>query len=181
MKLLETMFSITPEALDAVDVCRAAHELAVPVVDPKVLRIAHVNQSVVAAPAVRVDDRFGSHTTATNGLKRGFLAVWDDLRVDAPVTLEEAEDDGLATGSATSLATHSTSADSRDSSTSTSPDESGESRSHSWASRFLILRKIMVTVLRVKPLKCSASVAVKSSAERRKSWRNFLAEIRERR
>ena len=52
MKLLETMFSITPEALDAVDVVRASDELALPVVDSEVLRVAHVNQAVVAAPAI---------------------------------------------------------------------------------------------------------------------------------
>jgi hypothetical protein len=68
MKLPEPMFSITPEALDAVDVMRAADELAPPVVDSEVLRLAHVNQAVVAAPSVRVNDRFGSDAAADNGL-----------------------------------------------------------------------------------------------------------------
>jgi hypothetical protein len=51
------------------------------------------------------------YATANNGLQRGFLAVRHNPGVDAAVTLEDAEDNGLATGSTTALASHSTSAE----------------------------------------------------------------------
>ncbi len=43
MELLKPMFSITPEALDAVDMMRATHELVAPVIDSEVLGIADIN------------------------------------------------------------------------------------------------------------------------------------------
>ncbi len=95
-----------PEAPYPVDVTRAAHELALPVVDSEVLRISDIDQAVIAAPAVGVDDRFGSHAIADNGLESGFLAVGDDLRINAAVTLGDAEDDGLTRRPAASLAAH---------------------------------------------------------------------------
>ena len=59
VKLLETMFSITPEALNAVDMMRAAHKFALPVINSKVFGVAHICQAVVTAPSLRVDHRFG--------------------------------------------------------------------------------------------------------------------------
>ena len=68
MKLLEPMFSITPEALDAVDMTGAAHELILPVVDSVVLTVADIDESVVATPAVRVDDDLRGDAPTDNGL-----------------------------------------------------------------------------------------------------------------
>jgi len=113
MKLLETMFSITPKALNAIDMMRTAHELTLSTVDSEVLGVAHVSQSVVAAPAVRVDHRFGRNATTNNGLQRSFFAIRHDLRVDIAISLQEAEDDGLTARSATALASHSSSAEVR--------------------------------------------------------------------
>jgi len=103
MKLLEPIFSVTPEALDAIDMMCASHELALPVVDSEVFGVSDINEAVVAAPAIRIDDRFGRDTTANNGLQRGFFTVRHDLRVDAPVALVDAEDDGFTARPATAL------------------------------------------------------------------------------
>ena len=94
------------EALDPVDVVRASDELVLAVVDTEVLRVPDIDQPVVAAPAVRVDDDLRRHAATDNGLKRGFLVVRHDLRVDLARALQEAEDNGLARGSAASLAAH---------------------------------------------------------------------------
>ena len=51
----EAMLGIGLEALDAVDVVGALGEPVVGVVDPKVLGIAHVDEAVIAAPAVGMD------------------------------------------------------------------------------------------------------------------------------
>src|SRR5205085_11855470 len=89
----------------------ATHELVLTMIDSEVLRVADIHQAVIAAPAVRVDDGLSSHATANNGLQCGFLAVGHDFCVNTTVTLEDAEDNGLATGPAASLATDSTSAE----------------------------------------------------------------------
>ena len=104
---------MTPEALDAVDVCRASRELIAPVVNPEVLRVADIDEPVVAAPAVGVDDRVERHPTADYGQKRALPAVRHDLGVDAAVSFEDAEDDGLARGSAPTLAPHAPGAEVR--------------------------------------------------------------------
>ena len=44
--------------------------------------------------------------TADNGLNAGLFAVRDDLRINAPVALIDAKDDGLSACSTTALATH---------------------------------------------------------------------------
>ncbi len=56
VELMQPGFGIAPEALNAVDVTVATHELILPVVNSVVLGIADINESVVPAPAVRVDD-----------------------------------------------------------------------------------------------------------------------------
>jgi hypothetical protein len=89
---------------------RPTHELALPMMDSEVLGVADINEAIIAAPAVRVDDCFESHATANNGLQRGLFAVGNDLRIDRTITLEDTEDDGLARCAAPALATHSTSA-----------------------------------------------------------------------
>jgi hypothetical protein len=111
VELLEPTLGIAPEALNAVDVMLAPDKLVLPVIDSEVLRVSDIDKAIIASPAVRVDDRFRSHSTANNGLKRGFLAIRHDLGVDASVTLEDAEDNRLATGSTASLAKDATRAE----------------------------------------------------------------------
>jgi hypothetical protein len=57
VELLEPVLGEAPEALDPVDVTAATGELVGRVVDPEVLRVPDIDQAVVAAPAVAVDDR----------------------------------------------------------------------------------------------------------------------------
>lgn len=111
IELLKPALGKAPEALDAVDMMLATHKLVLPVIDSEVLRVPDINQTVIATPPVRVDDGFESHATANNGLKSGFLAVGHDLSIDAPVALEDAEDDCFARSTAASLATDPASAE----------------------------------------------------------------------
>ena len=68
VELMQPGFSITPEALNAINVTVAAHELILPVVNSVVFTVADINESVVAAPAVRVNDGLDRDATANNGL-----------------------------------------------------------------------------------------------------------------
>ena len=106
VELLEAPLGEAPEALNAVDVMRAGDELVLTVMDSKMLRIPNVNQAVIAAPAVRVDDGVERDATAHNGLQSTLFTVRHDLRVDAAVSFEDAEDDGLTRSAAPALASH---------------------------------------------------------------------------
>ena len=111
VELLEPALSITPETLNAIDVSCAAHELVVAMIDSIMLTVANIYQAIITAPPVRVDDCSERDATANNGLQRGFLAVRHNLRVNASVTLEDAEDDGFTKGSSASFASDSASAE----------------------------------------------------------------------
>jgi hypothetical protein len=64
VELLQAMLGEAPETLDAVDVVRPAGELVLPVIDSVMLRVADIDQAVVAAPAVAVDDYLRREATA---------------------------------------------------------------------------------------------------------------------
>ena len=106
MKLLQAMFSETPETLNAVDVARASGELIATMINPIVFRVADINQAVITAPPVRMDDDINRDSAANNRLQSSLFAVRHGLRIDAPVTLQETEDWGLARSASPALATH---------------------------------------------------------------------------
>ena len=113
VELGQSSFGVAPEGLDAVDVGLEVGELVVVMPDAEVLGVADVDQAVIASPAVAVNDA-GQVDLAANRLqKRGFLGVGNDLRVDVAVAFEDAEDDRLAAGPATSLAAHALGAEVR--------------------------------------------------------------------
>src|SRR6516162_2097527 len=92
-----------PEAFDAVDVHRAVGKLVVSMIDAQVA-VAEIDQAVVAAPAIGVDDGRDIDAAPDNALQRGSGAVRHDLGVDLSGALEDAEHDGLAVGAPATLA-----------------------------------------------------------------------------
>jgi len=106
VELLQPPLGEAPEALDAVDMALVIGELVRAVTYSKVLRVADIDQPVVTAPPVAVDDGVGRDPAADYGLKSDLLAVGHDLRVNAPLALEQAEDDGLTPGAAATPAAH---------------------------------------------------------------------------
>jgi len=102
----EAMFSEGPEGFDAVDVAVAADELVIAMVDPEVFSIADIDQAMVPPPAIAMDDTLGGDTTPNDLLQRRLTRIGYNLRIDPAVAFEDTEDDGLATGSATTLASH---------------------------------------------------------------------------
>src|ERR1700749_63538 len=91
----------------------ALHKLILTMIDPIMLRVPDINQSVVTAPTVRVDGGVNRASTANNGLQSRLFTVRDNLGINAAVTFEDAEDYCLATSSAASLATNTASAEVR--------------------------------------------------------------------
>ncbi len=113
VELLEPSLGETPKALNPIEVICALHKLVLTMMDSKMLGISGINQAVVTAPTVRVDDGVECDATAHNGLQSALFAVRHDLRVNASVSFEDAEDDGLATCPATALAAHTARAEVR--------------------------------------------------------------------
>ena len=104
VELGQATFGKAPEALDAVDVVLALSKLMSLVVHSEMLLIPHIDQSVIARPAVGMDDGFQADA-AQNGLAQRLSAtIRDDLGVDTAVALEDAKNDGLARSAATAFA-----------------------------------------------------------------------------
>lgn len=78
-------------------------EAVLAVANAKMLSIAHVHQSIVAAPAVRMNDLRQPDAAANNGLKCAVSRVWDDLGVDSALLFEDTEDNRLVSSSSTAL------------------------------------------------------------------------------
>src|SRR5262245_59379071 len=92
-------FRGAPKAFNPIDVDAAsAHEDALAMFDAEMFAIAEVDQAVIADPAVGVNHARQGHPAANNGPQSGLFRIGDDLRVDPPATLKDAEDDGLAAG-----------------------------------------------------------------------------------
>lgn len=106
VKLSQATFGERPKALNAVDVIVADGKLILSVIDPEVFAVTDINQPIVAAPSVRVNDRFRLDATANDGLQRLLFAVRHNLGIDRTVAFEDAEDDCFARRAATALAAY---------------------------------------------------------------------------
>ena len=104
MELHQPPFRERPEGLDAVDVGPATSEFVLSVLHPEVLLVAEIDQAVIPAPSVGVNDAVEADSSPDNGLQRGFSAVGDDLGVDHSISLEDSKNRCLSSGSAASLA-----------------------------------------------------------------------------
>ena len=72
MKLYQTVFRITLKRLDTVNVLRSTSKLILPVMHPEMLCKTHINQTMITAPSVSIDDALNGDMSAYNLLQRGF-------------------------------------------------------------------------------------------------------------
>lgn len=79
VELLQATFGIRPETFDAVDMRIAGDKLILRVIDAVMFIKADIDQTVVAAPAVRMNDRVQRNTPANNVLQRFSLHVRHDF------------------------------------------------------------------------------------------------------
>src|SRR3989304_10556249 len=78
MKLLKSSFRIRPERLYAVNMTLIINKLIITVLNPIVLLIADIHQSVITSPLVRMNNTFTSSFGTNNGLKIGFCGVGEN-------------------------------------------------------------------------------------------------------
>lgn len=95
-KSREAGFGEAPEAFNPVDMGSTSGKFIAPMIDPKVLAVADIDQAIVPAPAVGVDDAAKFHASPNDGLERIFPAIRDDLGIHMPIALEDAEHGCLA-------------------------------------------------------------------------------------
>ena len=62
----QTLFGIAPKWFDAVDVTAAVGKFIMTMPHPKMLWIANIHQTVIATPAVRMDDTFNGDVASYN-------------------------------------------------------------------------------------------------------------------
>ncbi len=79
VEVLQAAFGIRPETFYPVDMNIADGENVVRVIDTQMFRIPDINQSIVAAPAVRMNHRIETDLAANNVLQSFPLRVRDNL------------------------------------------------------------------------------------------------------
>ncbi|QNT59477.1 hypothetical protein AABM17_861 [Neisseria musculi] len=82
VKFNQAVFGITPKQFDAVNVLRTPGELVCTMMYPEVLFTAHIDQAVIAAPAVSIDDNFNSNPPSNNLLQCSFRSIRHDFGID---------------------------------------------------------------------------------------------------
>jgi hypothetical protein len=66
--------------------------------ESQVLGVSDVHQALIASPTVTVDDAIDLDMTSNNLLQRGLLSIWDNLRIDPAIALEDTEYNGFRSG-----------------------------------------------------------------------------------
>ena len=101
-KFHQANFGKAPEAFDAVDMIGADGKFIVRVVDPIVLLIAQIDDAVVGAKPVGMDNGSNINFAFDNRIKRFTSAVRNDLGINLSVSFIDAEDDRFTITSASS-------------------------------------------------------------------------------
>ncbi len=76
------MLGITPKRFDAVNVLHTPGKLVCTMMYPEVFLIAHIDQTVIAAPAVGINDTFNSNPPSNNLLQCSFRGIRHDFGID---------------------------------------------------------------------------------------------------
>src|ERR1700733_4909028 len=104
VELGQASFGEAPKTLDAIDMVLADGKLVSLMVPPQMFLVAHVDQAVVTAPTIGVDDRLEADTAQNSLAERLSPAIGNDLGIDITVALEDAKHDRLASRPTAALA-----------------------------------------------------------------------------
>jgi|SRR5947209_4898481 len=104
IELLKPALGTRPETFYPIDMTLCTGKFIVRMQHAKMLTVSDINQPIVAAPAVRVNDRLQRDMPANHLLQRVFTTIRNNLGMDLAVTFEDAEDDGFTHCSTPSLA-----------------------------------------------------------------------------
>src|SRR5438445_713751 len=91
-ELGQTHLGDAPEVLNAIDMRLAFDKFIAAMIHPVMLLVAQVHQAAVALPTIGIDDTAQGHLALQNGRQHRPGTVRNDLRVNFPVTFEQAKD-----------------------------------------------------------------------------------------
>ena len=103
--------SKAPEALNSINVAFALNEFILSMVDPEVLFISQIHESIIPSPTIGMDDALKAYSTSNNRLQRGSSAIWNNFCIHLAVTFEDAKDDCFSKGSSASFSFYPASAE----------------------------------------------------------------------
>lgn len=95
-----------PKVLDTIDVLASVRKFIGAMKDPMMLFVAGIHESVVGAKAIREHFRSFVNPVSDDGHESSCGAVGDNLGVDFAVPLDQAKDNALPPGPASSDSTH---------------------------------------------------------------------------
>ena len=95
VELLQSPFGMRPETFYPVDVNIANGENIVRMINSQMFRIPDINQSIVAAPAVRMNDRIERDLAANNVLQGFPLHIGNNLSINRAVAFINSKDNSF--------------------------------------------------------------------------------------
>ena len=103
-KANQPTFGMPPEPFDPIDMSSTGNEFITAMIDPKMFAITNIDQAVITAPAIGINDAFQFDFAAYHRLERSFRAIWNDFRIDVTVPLKDAKDDRFTQSTTASFA-----------------------------------------------------------------------------
>ncbi len=107
IEFLKAAFGIRPETFNAVDVNIADGENLLRVIDPQMFAVTDINQTVVSAPAVRMNHRVERNLAANNVLQRFLCRIGNNLGINFAISFVNSKDDSFTARAASALAANS--------------------------------------------------------------------------
>ena len=100
VKLHQAMLGIAPKGFNTVNMPRTTDKLIVTMMYPEMFGKTHINQSLITAPTVSIDDTLDTDTTSNNLLQCCFGSIGNNLGINLVASFEDAENDGFTARSA---------------------------------------------------------------------------------
>ena len=82
VKLHQAMLGVAPKRFNTVNMPRTANKLIVTMMYPEMFGKTHVNQSLITAPTVSIDDTPDTDTTSNDLLQRCFGSIGNNLGIN---------------------------------------------------------------------------------------------------
>ena len=106
IELSQATLSKAPKGFNTVDMTITPNEFIVAMIDPKVLVKANVDQTIIATPAIGVDDAQRISFASDNRLQRTLRSIWNNLCVNLITTFKQTKDNGFTTSATATFTAH---------------------------------------------------------------------------
>jgi hypothetical protein len=107
IELSQAALSKAPKGLNPIDMAATSYKLILSMVDPKVFIKANVDQTIIATPAIGVDDAQRISFASDNCLQGSFGRIRNNLRVNLIASLKQPKDNRFTSCTTASFAPHS--------------------------------------------------------------------------